>query len=157
MNYHSQFPSIRRYLCDNGATPHIRSHNNFTQYNSCNLHSDASFNLLPKSVFFTIDGYKCRCFQSPCQNFLLESWRYLNGVLNGQFKRVIGKGGEGSVLEGVWCGMRVAYKFVEITNQKLTIDYEESMSELRRRINESIQHNGTQSHSVVPFYAHYRF
>ena len=142
---------------ENGANPHVRNHKNRTQYAIYNLHSDASFKSVPKSIYFTIDGYKCRCSQSPCQNFLLESWRYLNGVLNGQFKRVIGKGGEGSVLEGVWCGIRVAYKFVEISSQKLATDYEESMSELRRRINESIQHNGTQSDLVVPFYAHYRF
>ena len=112
---------------------------------------------MPKSVYYTIDGYTCRCSQSPCLNQLHDSWRYLNGVLNGQFKRVVGHGGEGSVLEGIWCGQKAAYKFVKITNLKFKSGYKDNMNELRRRLNESIQYNGTQSDLVVPFYAHYRF
>ena len=149
--------STRRYLRENGANPHVRCFDNHTQYAIYNLHSDASFNSMPKSVYFTVDGYTCRCSQPPCQNRLLGPWRYLNGVLNGHFKRVVGHGGEGSVLEGIWCGQKAAYKFVPIENLKLQEKYEDYMSELRRRLNESIQYNGTQSDLVVPFYAHYRF
>ena len=116
---------------------------------------------MPKSMYFTIDGYNCRCVILTCSNnvfqeSLLEPYRYLNGVLNGQFKRVVGHGGEGSVLEGIWCGVKAAYKFVPIENMK-NQGYDENMGELRRRLNESIQYNGTQSRLVVPFYAHYRF
>ena len=141
---------------ENGANPHVRDFNNCTQYDLFNLHSDASYKSMPKSIYFTVDGYNCRCSQSLCQNRLLDPWRYLNGVLNGQFKRVVGHGGEGSVLEGIWCGQKAAYKFVPIENLKLQ-EYTDQMSGLRRRLNESIQYNGTQSDLVVPFYAHYRF
>ena len=154
-----QFRSIRHYLGENGANPHVRTSYNTTQYNLRHLQSDASFNTMPKSIYFTIDGYTCRCSQSPCQNRLLDPWRYLNGVLNGQFTRVVGQGGEGRVLEGMWCGVKAAYKFVPIENLKIQAktSYKDEMGELRRRLNESIQYNGTQSDLVVPFYAHYRF
>lgn len=107
------------------------------------------------SIYFTIDGYTCHCPQTPCQNRLIERWRYLNGVLNGQFKQVVGHGGEGNVLEGVWCGVKVAYKFVKVHRKSIT--WNEAMNDLRSRLNESIQYNETQSDLVVPFYAHYRF
>ena len=63
----------------------------------------------------------------------------------------------GIVLEGIWCGQKAAYKFVPIENLKLQGSYKDNMSELRIRLNESIQYNETQSNFVVPFYAHYRF
>ena len=148
-------------MLKNGANPHVRNYGDVTEYDFYDLQLDATcvatLNSLPKSIYFTIDQYTCRCCQQPCTNALIEPWRYTNGVLNGQFKRVVGKGGEGSVLEGLWCGQKAAYKFVPITNQTFLNSVGDGMNELKRRLNESIQYNETQSNFVVPFYAHYRF
>ena len=127
-----------------------------SQYDMCNLHLDTSFDSLQKSIYFTIDGYTCHCSQSHCSNTLLGPWRYSTGVLNGKFTRVIGRGGEGIVLEGLWCGEKSAFKFVQISNQTYHVYVKDSIKELRRRLNEAVQYSETQSDLVVPFFAHYR-
>lgn len=139
---------------------------------------------LPKSLYFTTSDYPCHCSrqvigtsmygfwylyriyniyinqtrsQTSCPCGLGESWRYSNGVLNGQFTHVIGRGGEGSVIEGMWCGIKSAYKFVPISNERFIENIDESRKELERRLNESVQCSEAQSDLVVPFFAHYRY
>ena len=146
-------------MLSKGANPNVRFSDNTSQYEIYNLQSDPAFDAVTKSVYYTVNGYKCltSCSQQLCPNALLDEWHYSNGVLGAHFSRVIGHGGEGRVLEGLWCGKRAAYKFVPISIRRFIDNYTELMSELRRCLNESIQYTGTQCDLIVPFYAHYRF
>lgn len=87
------------------------------------------FQILPKSAHYT-----CRCSQKPCPN------AFPNGILNESFTRVIGQGGEGIVLEGMWCGEKAAFKFELLKNDR------DKQTDL---INESVEH-------FVTFYGYYR-
>ena len=65
---------------------------------------------LPKSVFFSIEPQICDCEQK-CAGDLPYKWTYKNGVFPGHFDHVVGKGGEGVVIQGKWHGKDAAFKF----------------------------------------------
>lgn len=164
-----KFPTVRKYLLQNGANPHIIGHDGQTTYDVVKVQylpftpkMEKFIASLPKSIYFTIDGHKCRCHQLPCSNHFFDSWHYSNGVFNGHFTRIIGSGGEGVVIEGWWCGKPAAYKFVPITSPEIKIQsfpfiMDSTMKNLEKTLNESRQLNGAQVDSVVTFYGHFRY
>ena len=111
---------------------------------------------MPKSIFHTIDPIKCQCHRQPCSNPFKQAWYYTNGVFDGKFKRVIGQGGERIVIEGEMCGIEVVFKFVKMTEQQFMQNISDGLAELRKRLNEARQYDGTQSELIVPFYGHFR-
>ena len=72
---------------------------------------------LPKSVFFSIEPQKCDCEQK-CAGDLPYKWTYKNGVFPGYFDNVLGKGGEGIVIQGEWHRKDAAFKFTPVKHTK---------------------------------------
>ena len=111
---------------------------------------------MPKSIFHTVDPIKCQCQRQPCGNPFKQTWFYTNGVFDGIFKRIIEEGDEGVVVEGEMCGVPVAFKFVKVTEQHFKNLASDGLAELRKRLNEGRQYDGTESELIVKFYGHFR-
>ena len=88
---------------------HIRDADGSTRFNDYDL---SKLKNIPsvKSVFFPIKTF-------PSGN-LGESWYYTTGIYDGKFGRVIGKGGEGKVIQGGWNEKPAACKFVQMRGFK---------------------------------------
>ena len=61
-------------------------------------------------MFFSIEPQKCDC-DKKCVGDLPYKWTYKSGVFPGQFECVLGRGGEGVVIQGSWHGKDAAFKF----------------------------------------------
>ena len=129
-----------------GVNPHIRDPYGKTNYDAYGL---SNLNNLPsvKSVFYPIKNF-------PTGN-LGEPWFYTTGVYDGKFGRVIGKGGEGTVIEGEWNGKPAAFKFVEIKGLKVT-NYDDVMADMNERLKEMTEMMATPGDAILPFQAHFR-
>ena len=92
-------------MIDLGANPHIRNSSGWTSYDHFGL---SDLNNLPsiKSTFYGIKKFETENLEEP--------WCYTTGVYDGKFGKVIGKGGEGIVVQGELNGDPAAYKFVVV-------------------------------------------
>ena len=84
-------------------------------------------------MFFSIEPQICNCEQK-CSGDLPYKWTYKNGVFPGNFESVLGKGGEGVVIQGRWHGKDAAFKFTPVKhtkkdrpNEKFKMSYFESL------------------------------
>ena len=141
-------------MIDLGANPHIRDVDEITHYERGYL---SGINNLPqvKSVFFPIKNFPT--------GKLGEPWCYTTGVYNGEFGRVIGKGGEGTVIQGEFNGQPAAYKFVQIKGLDkldktwtLEQEYDGSIQDMNIRLNEMTEMVATSGDAILPFQAHFR-
>ena len=101
-----------------------------------------------KSVFYPIKNFP--------NGSLGDSWCYTTGVYDGQYRQVIGKGGEGIVICGEWNERPVAYKFVEMKGLKWSTKYDASMVDMNQRLKEMTEMMETPGDSILPFEAHFR-
>ena len=101
-----------------------------------------------KSVFYPIKKFST--------GNLGEPWYYTTGVNDGKFGRVIGKGGEGTVVEGDWNGQPAAYKFVEIKGLKRGKNYSDMLADMNERLKEMTEMMATPGDAILPFQAHFR-
>ena len=158
MLIYSQFPSLRQELIDAGVNPHVIRFDDNTQYDIFSL---ASLSNIPsvKSIAFPVKSFPCTC-STLCAGDLSKEWFYLNGVYPGQFDRVIGQGGEGTVLNGFWHGPwngeEVAYKFVPVKPQKFVANAEIGIADLATRLNEMLSMQSTPGSSILKLLGHFR-
>ena len=134
-------------MIDLGANSHIRNAIGKTQYDHYGL---SNLNNLPsvKSVFYLIKQFQ--------NGNLGEPWCYTTGVYDGKFGRVIGKEGEGTVIEGEYNGQPAAFKFVEIKGLKFNEDYDYIMRDMNERLKEMTEMLATPGDTILPFQAHFR-
>ena len=147
-------------MIDLGANPYIRNVDNITHYEVVYL---SDINNLPqvKSVFFPIKSFPTAKLGEP--------WCYTTGVYDGKFGRVIGKGGEGMVIQGEWNGQAAAYKFVKMKSlerhgdpgtynmKNCTIElYNDEMADMNERLNEMTEMMATPGDAILSFEAHFR-
>ena len=134
-------------MIDLGANPYIRNIKGETNYDFYGL---SNLNNLPsiKSVFFPIKKFST--------GNLGEPWCYTTGVYDGKFGRVIGKGGEGTVIEGEWNGKPAAFKFVQIKGLKMNKTYSDAMTDMNERLKEMTEMMATPGDAILPFKAHFR-
>ena len=134
-------------MIDCGVNPHIRGpkgNSNYDFYGLSNLVNVPSI----KSVFYSIQNFPSGNFGDP--------WCYTTGVYDGKYARVIGRGGEGIVLEGVWKGQPVAYKFVQINGLIFGSSYEGAVVDMNERLKEMTEMIATPGDAILPFEAHFR-
>ena len=146
-------------MLTHGANPFVVDYKDETQQEIENLQLKPRYLNMPRSIYHVVDPFQCQCTRQPCSHFLTPfqpAWYYATGVFDGKFKRVVGRGGEGVVVEGMMCGAAVVFKFVIVKKRKVTFLISDTLTELRKRLNEARQYDGTQSELVVPFYGHYR-
>ena len=131
-------------MIDQGANPHIRDEAGRTQIDLSNLVNVPSV----KSVFFPIKKF-------PSGN-LGDPWFYTTGVYDGKYGRVIGKGGEGMVIQGEWNGQAAAYKFVEMKGQKYHDTRDDHVADMNERLKEMTEMMATLGDAILHLEAHFR-
>ena len=102
---------------------------------------------MPKSVYFSV--YPDESYPTEMQ----EAWFYKNGVFPGEFKEIIGKG---RVISGKWMGNDVAFKFIEIKNQKYQKDVDLGLEDLKKRLTELNALKSTKGSCILREYGHFR-
>ena len=136
---------------------------------------------LPRSIIFSVEPKKCEC-ENKCTGDLPFKWTYKNGVYPGHFESVLGKGGEGIVVQGSWHGKDAAFKFTPVKHtqkyvsdvenfmdltppkggQFLRTDLQEGTQEyaqehLERNLNEVFKMQATVGSAILKPYGHFRF
>ena len=114
-------------MINTGVNPYIVDYQGRTEFDLRSL-SHLKIPKMPKSVYFSI----CPDETYPVE--IQEPWYYINGVFQGDFKEIIGKGGEGYVISGKWMGLKAAFKFVEIEDQKLLKTTTDRTKDLNKRL-----------------------
>ena len=101
-----------------------------------------------ESIFFPIKSF-------PSGN-LPRPFHYTNGVYPGQFGRVIGKGGEGIVIEGKWDNKRAAFKFVQVRDQKFKNFVSDALADMNARLREMIEMETINGSNILKLMGHFR-
>ena len=164
-----QFSSIRKQLIEEKVNVHVRNNSNNSQYELYLKEEYQKLSETSKSVHFSIvkEKFPCLCEQStnqPCPNVLTAPWFYETGVFNRFLTKddngkliEIGRGGQGVVLEGQWCNIVAAVKFVRIKQEKETKAHtHEVIADLNDQINEMTAMNKIKGKHFVKMYGHYR-
>ena len=141
-------------MINRGVNPYIvnyRGRNKFEYSNLSNLSN------LPtsKSIFFSIKAFKCFCDEK-CDSDLSNPWFYKNGIFDGQFDYLIGRGASGIVLHGYCHGVEAAFKYVDIGRQKQLTFSSDGLAELNRKLGEMRSIQATKGSKVLDFKGHFR-
>ena len=136
-------------MLDQGANPFVKDGNGTTNYDGFNL-SNSNLTSIPnkKSVFFPIVDFGNSALLGPCQ--------YLTGVFPGQFNRLIGSGGEGHVVAGVWNNEMAAFKWVLVGKQEEKPSVEETLADMEKKLSEMRTMQMTIGTSIMPIIGHFR-
>ena len=131
-----------------GANPHLQDYNGKTEFDRRSLYGLKN---VPKveSVFFQLHEFN---------NDMPPAWEYRTGVFSkGHFGQVRGRGGEGTVIEGLWQNqIPAAFKFVEIRNQKFIWNVKDALADLNERLSEMNSMRTTKGSAILEFDGHYR-
>ena len=132
-----------------GANPHVIAYDGNSEYDSWSGLSSLSNIPTIKSVFFQIHEFS---------SDMPSAWEYKTGVYNqGRFGRVIGSGGEGTVIEGVWQNqIPAAFKFVEVRNQKIFDYVDDGLNDMNERLSEMTNMQLTSGSAILKLEGHYR-
>ena len=134
-------------MIDLGANPHIKNARGWTHFDVfclSNLNNVSSV----KSIFFPIRNF-------PTGN-LGEPWCYTTGIYDGKFGRVIGKGGEGTVIQGIWGNDKAAFKFVQVRDQKIRKTVEDDLADMNARVREMVEMESINRSNILNFNGHFR-
>ena len=101
-----------------------------------------------ESIFFPIKSF-------PSGN-LARPFHYENGVYPGQFCRVVGKGAEGVVIEGIWSNEKAAFKFVQVRDQKVPRIVQDGLADMNVRLREMLEMESITGSNVLKFNGHFR-
>ena len=134
-------------MINRGLNPHVRNYDDKSQYDYFSLDSLSNVTNT-QSVFFPIKAFPNGTLPKP--------FHYENGVYPGQYGRVIGRGGEGIVIQGVWANQPSAFKFVEIGNQKCKDTVDDNLKDMNARLREMIEMENISSTNFLKLEGHYR-
>ena len=124
-----------------GANPHVINFAGNTHYADYSLSNLEYKTPPPKSIYYTV---------KKIEDFVAdEPFFYTNGIFPGTFDELLGHGGEGSVVRGMWGKLKVAYKFVAVEN---TLSYN-----LDKQLNEMTTINAARGTSILDIIGHYRY
>ena len=131
-----------------GANPHVQSYSGKSQYNRRKLLAVSNVPSI-KSVYYQLHDFN---------NAMPPAWEYRTGVFNqGKFGRVIGCGGEGIVIEGLWINqMPAAFKFVEVRDQKFMESTNDALNDMNERLSEMTNMQLTNGSAILKLDGHYR-
>ena len=141
-------------MINRGVNPYVVDHNGLSQFELWNL---SNMSNLPssRSIFFSIEPFKCFC-DVKCQSDLSNPWFYRNGIFDGKFDYVIGKGASGVVLHGYCHGVEAAFKFVDIGEQQFLEYVTDNLAELNRKLGEMRSIQATRGSKILDFHGHFR-
>ena len=134
-------------MIDRGANPHVRNSVDESEYEEWSL-GYLSVNRR-QSIYFPIKPF-------PNGN-LSKPFNYKTGVYPGQYGRVIGRGGEGVVIQGIWANQPCAFKFVEIKNQKLRKLVSDGLADMNARLRQMIEVETVSGDNILKLKGHHRY
>ena len=79
-----------------------------------------------------------------------------SGVYPGFYSQVVGFGGEGIVIQGKWGGIKAAFKFVQLRNQKISNDGAESLNGLYDKLSQMTEMDTTSGSKILNLLGHFR-
>ena len=101
-------------------------------------------------MFFSIEPQICDCERAKCAGDLPYKWTYKNGVFPGHFEDVLGKGGEGVVIQGEWHGKHAAFKFSPV---KHTDPIRKVPEKIKARVEQAIRQGMPFDQAIKTFYS----
>ena len=134
-------------MINRGANPHVRQFDNESQYEMYSLDSLSNVPTI-ESIYYPIKSF-------PSGN-LPKPFNYITGVYPGKYGRVIGKGGEGTVIEGEWGNEPCAFKFVEVRNQKFKQLVSDQLEDMNAQLREMIEVEKISGTNVLKLESHHR-
>ena len=145
---------VRQYMLKNGANPFIVGCDQSTEAAREKLRTSDLH--MPKSIYHRIVPFFCACDQLPCSNPFPGQYYYRNGVFGYKFIRVIGRGGESTVIESEICGKKVAFKYVKVKKQEPYTFAQDAQDALLKRLNEMGHYWTIKSDLIVQFHGHFQ-
>ena len=138
---------------DKGANPFVVCNSGKSQYS---LHGLQRLSNIPKqkSIYFIT---RPLVSEIGAKVTFPDPWFYRTGIFDGKFDSVVGQGASGTVVSGEWCGMKAAFKFVEIKTQEFQKYVKDSLKTLDQRLSEMTSLQETDGSKIVSFYGHYRY
>ena len=130
-----------------GANPHVKKYSDNSQFRIWSLDSLSNVPTL-QSIYYPIKSFK--------NGNLPKPFNYKTGVYPGQYGRVIGRGGEGTVIEGIWGNEKCAYKFVEIKNPKFKTKVGDNLKDMNARLKEMIEMESLNGNNILKLEGHHR-
>ena len=134
-------------MINRGANPHVRRHDDKSQYEMYSLDYLSNVPSI-ESIYFPIKSF-------PSGN-LSKPFNYETGVYPGQYGRVIGRGGEGTVIQGIWANQPCAYKFVEVRDQKYMETTNDNLKDMNVRLKEMIEMENITGTQILKLEGHHR-
>ena len=134
-------------MINRGANPHVRNYCDNSNYEIDSLDSLSNVTTV-ESIYFPIKLFTSGNLPKP--------FRYKTGVYPGKYGRVIGRGGEGIVVQGVWANEACAFKFVEIRNQKFTGIVSDAIADMNARLREMIEMETVSGNNILKLKGHHR-
>ena len=135
-------------MVNRGANPHVRNHCDSSDYKRYSLGSLSNVTTV-ESIFYPIKSFSSGNLPKP--------FRYRTGVYPGKYGRVIGRGGEGIVVQGDWANEACAFKFVEIKDQKLRKLVSDGLADMNARLREMIEMETISGKNILKLRGHYRY
>ena len=134
-------------MINRGANPHVRRHDDKSEYEEVSLGSLSNVPNI-ESIYFPIKPF-------PKGN-LSKPFNYETGVYPGQYGRLIGRGGEGTVIQGVWSNQPCAFKFVEVRDLKYIQKMDDNLEDMNARLREMIEMETISGTNILKLEGHYR-
>ena len=134
-------------MINRGANPHVKAYTNKSEYEYWSLDSLSNLPTI-QSIYYLIKPFKSGNLPKP--------FNYKTGVYQGQYGQVIGRGGEGTVIEGIWGNEKCAYKFVEIKNQKYNKKVSDNLEDMNTRLKEMIELEKISGSNILKLEGHHR-
>ena len=157
LNKFLKFPLLRQEIVRRGLNPYIQAINPnnhiYTQFDMWPEISNLKKLPLVKSVFFSIKNFDVGNLGRP--------WHYTTGVYEGCFESILGRGSDGIVIKGKFCGRPVAYKFVQYKifrerEHQMKRGSDELFDEMNKRLQEMVEMQSTPGSSIMKTIAHFR-
>ena len=135
-------------MINRGANPHVRNHDHNSQ--------DEMYSLGSLSKVTTVESIYLPIKPFPSGN-LPKPFHYKTGVYPGKYGCVIGRGGEGIVVQGDWANEPCAFKFVEIKNQKLRKLVSDGLADMNARLRQMIEVETVSGDNILKLKGHHRY
>ena len=134
-------------MINRGANPHVRQFDDKSQYEMYSLNSLSNVPSI-ESIYYPIKSFPSGTLPKP--------FNYITGVYPGKYGRVIGRGGEGIVIQGEWGNEPCAFKFVEVRDQKHTQFVHDNLEDMNARLREMIEMEKISGANILKLEGHYR-
>ena len=130
-----------------GANPHVRNNKNKSNYEKYSLDGLSNLPII-ESIYYPIKSFQSGNLPKP--------FNYITAVYPGKYGRVIGRGGEGTVIQGLWGNESCAFKFVQVRNEKHKKFVSDNLDNMNARLREMIAMDAISGTNILKLEGHHR-